>query len=114
MLRLAEAIVYNTETDLTDKDVVSLIEFSWYEEQMTLQDLANKSYLNGYVTEEGRKLLNQQSSAARATRRCKDFDDMWIRSDTIPACDSQTDRLAITISQSACIGMPIADKVPTI
>jgi len=41
------------------------------------------------------------------TRRWKGFDDMYIRTDTIPECDGQTDRrmngFVITISRSACI-----------
>jgi len=48
------------------------------------------------------------------TRRWKEFDDMCIRLDTIPECDGQmkgqTERFAITLSCSACIGMQICNQ----
>jgi len=46
------------------------------------------------------------------TRRCKDFDDVCIRFDTIPECDGQTDGFAITTLHSTVyiVGMLTRDK----
>jgi len=45
----------------------------------------------------------------------KEFEDMCIRLDTIPEfyrqTDRQTDRSAVTISRSTCIGMLTRDKL---
>ena len=60
------------------------------------------------------EFCNVGSSQKLGPRRWKEFDDVYVRFDTIPECDGQTDertdRFAITVSRSACIGMPTRDK----